>query len=166
MGDNAVIEDLAALLVRTMKDLIIQSGHQMTGELVQSVESVISQSGTKVILDILLNSYGLALDKGVPPERIPYTPPPPFRGGKSKYIEGLARFARIKLGKSDPKEALSIAFAIANKHKKTGMPVSGASRFIERTVNATEAEIERAVLDYGSTVFEVLIDQAIKEISV
>lgn len=162
---DQILTDLGELLVKTMKDLIRIAGHVMTGELVGSVEYQISKTATKARIDILLNSYGIALDQGVPADRIPYTPTPPYRGGKSLYIEGLARFARIKLGKNDPKEALAVAFAIANKHKKTGMPVNGPTEFIQRTIDATEAEIEQAAADYAETVFEVIIGQAIESIA-
>ena len=141
-----------------MRQQIQLAGHVMTGSLRESVEDRIEETATSATVEILLNDYGLALDQGVPPERIPFDFIPPYRGGKSDYIEGLKRFAQLKLGKNDEKEALSVAFAIANKHKRLGMPVNGASQFIQKTLDATENEITKAVEEYTAEVFSYLID--------
>ena len=45
------------------------------------------------------------------------------------------------------------------------MPVNGPTEFIQRTIDATEAEIEQAAADYAETVFEVIIGQAIESIA-
>ena len=166
MGDSAnILNNLADLLVVTMQGQIALAGHVMTGSLRDSVEKKITETATTATIEILLNDYGLALDQGVPPENIPFDFIPPYRGGRSKYIEGLARFAKLKLGKNDPKEALSIAFAIANKHKRVGLPVAGPSEFIQKTLDATEQEITRAVEEYSEIVFGVLIDNFITNIA-
>lgn len=148
-----------------MKAQIELAGHVMTGSLRDSVEQRIEQTATKATIEILLNDYGIALDQGVPPDRIPFDFIPPYRGGTSDYIEGLARFAQLKLGANDEKEALSIAFAIANKHKRAGLPVAGPSEFIQKTLDATEAEITEAVEEYSVVVFGVLIDNFITSIA-
>lgn len=166
MGDSALIlQRLAALLVRTMRAQIELAGHVMTGSLRDSIESKIEVTASTATISILLNDYGLALDGGVPPDRIPFDFIPPYRGGKSDYIEGLKRFAQLKLGANDEKEALSIAFAIANKHKRVGLPVGGPSEFIQKTIDATELEITKAVEEYSEIVFGVMIDNFIQTIA-
>ena len=137
----------------------------MTGDLLNSMSSMISTTVTSAKIEVLLNDYGIALDQGVPPDRIPFTPVPPYRGGRSAYIEGLARFATLKLGASSPREALSIAFAIANKHKRTGMPVKGPTEFIQKTLDATDAQIQDFVEEWAATVFEVQLDAMIGNIA-
>ena len=166
MGDSeSILQDLAELLVRTMQGQIQLAGHVMTGALKSSVSSEIIETGVKATINILLNDYGLALDGGVTPENIPFDFIPPYRGGKSEYIKGLARFAKLKLGKNDPKEALAVAFAIANKQKEVGSPISGPSEFIQKTVDATEQEIQQAVEEYSALVFGVLIDDFLTTIA-
>jgi hypothetical protein len=164
MGDSdRLLQNLADVLVQEMRAQIRAAGHVMTGALLESVESVILRGITGATISILLNSYGIALDQGVPPERIPYTPPS-GRGGTSLYIQGLQRFAQLKLGVTDMRESLRVAFAIAAKHKKVGMPVTGPTEFIQATVNATEAEIQKFVEDFAELVFEVQLDSIIQNI--
>lgn len=160
-----ILENLANLLKETMRQQIQLAGHVMTGSLRDSVEERIEETATSATVEILLNDYGLALDQGVPPDRIPFDFIPPYRGGRSQYIEGLKRFAQLKLGKNDEKEALSIAFAIANKHKRLGMPVKGATEFIQKTLDATENDITKAVEEYSVEVFGYLINNIITEIA-
>ena len=163
MGDSAqVLQQLADLLVRTMRAQIELAGHVMTGSLRDSVEGKVEETATTATVSILLNTYGLALDQGVPPDRIPFDFIPPYRGGRSDYIQGLQRFAQLKLGANSEKEALSIAFAIANKHKRVGLPVAGPSEFIQKTIDATEAQITKAVEEYTEVVFGVIIDNFIQ----
>ena len=103
------------------------------------------------------------MDQGVPPDRIPFTEPS-GRGGRSKYIEGLQRFAQLKLGVTDNRESLGIAFAIARKHKKVGMPVKGPTQFIQKTLDATEDDIIRFAEDWAEAIFEAKIDSIIENI--
>ena len=135
----------------------------MTGDLIESIESRILSTIEGRKIEIWLNSYGIALDQGVPPDRIPFTEPS-GRGGRSKYIEGLQRFAQLKLGVSDNRESLSIAFAIARKHKKVGMPVKGPTQFIQKTLNATEDDIIRFAEDWAEAIFQAKIDSIIENI--
>jgi hypothetical protein len=163
MNPTDLLNDLAELLKNEMKQQLKIAGHVMTGELSESIESRILSTITGRKIEIWLNSYGIALDQGVPPERIPFTEPS-GRGGRSLYIEGLQRFARIKLGVTDNRESLSIAFAIARKHKKVGMPVKGPTQFIQKTLDATEADILKFAEEWGEAVFEAQILKVIENI--
>lgn len=154
---ETLLQRLADILKAEMVQQIRTMGHVMTGQLVESVESRISQTVTSANIEILVESYGLALNDGVPPERIPFTEPD-GRGGRSKYIEGLQRFAQLKLGVTDNRESLSVAFAIARKQKQKGMPIAGPSRFIEKTVEATQAEIDKFVEDWAASVFAAQLE--------
>lgn len=162
---NILLENLAALLVQEMQQQIKIANHVMTGSLEESVESRILGTITGRKIEIWLNDYGIALDQGVPPERIPFTDPS-GRGGKSKYIEGLQRFARLQLGITDNRKSLAIAFAIAKKHKRVGMPVAGPTKFIQKTIDATDADIERFAEDWAESIFEAQINAIIENIRV
>lgn len=157
---DQLLQSLAAVLVSEMRNQIKLAGHVMTSDLLESVESKIEKTITGAKIEIWLNAYGLALNNGVPPEKIPFTEPS-GRGGRSAYIEGLQRFAQIKLGVTDERESLGIAFAIARKQKEKGMPIAGPSRFIEKTVKETEVDVETFIEQWAAAVFEAQLDIAI-----
>ena len=163
MEANELLNNLAELLKEEMRQQLKIANHIMTGELVESIESRILSTIEGRKIEIWLNSYGIELDQGVPPDRIPFTEPS-GRGGRSKYIEGLQRFAQLKLGVTDNRESLGIAFAIARKHKKVGMPVKGPTQFIQKTLDATEDDIIRFAEDWAEAIFEAKIDSIIENI--
>ena len=163
MEANELLNNLAELLKEEMRQQLKIANHIMTGELVESIESRILSTIEGRKIEIWLNSYGIALDQGVPPDRIQLTEPS-GRGGRSKYIEGLQRFAQLKLGVTYNRESLGIAFAIARKHKKVGMPVKGPTQFIQKTLDATEDDIIRFAEDWSEAIFEAKIDRIIENI--
>ena len=161
MGDkDRLLHLLADNLVNTMRSQLERLNHRMTGELIESIESRIQTTVTGATLEIWLNDYGMALNNGVPPDRIPYTPPT-GRGGTSKYIQGLQRFAQLKMGISDAKKALGVAFAIATKHKQRGMPLAGPSQFIETTLELEKNNIDKFVEDWAEALFEAELETLI-----
>jgi methionine synthase II (cobalamin-independent) len=70
----------------------------------------------------------------------------------------------LKLGITDNRKSLGIAFAIAKKHKKVGMPVAGPTKFIQKTIDATDADIERFAEDWAQAIFEAQINAIIENI--
>lgn len=134
------------LVQNTVKNIRLQ-GHTMTGRLEKSIEVQVVQK-VDIFINLLAESYGIPLNTGVKPSRIPFSK---GSGAKtSEYIKGLQRFAKIRMRASD-KEALSIAFAIAKKHKKEGMPSRGSfryskngkrTRFFDDAVNETLASVD------------------------
>ena len=91
--------------------------------------------------------YAFSLNKGIKPSKIPYTIGGPPRGGTSKYIQGLIRFAQIKF-KADKRRAKQIAFAIARKQKQKGYPLTGKIGFIDNVLKADSQEIENIIEAY------------------
>ena len=122
-------------------------GHNLTGSAIKNMETVIHMETNKIIIEGFVPDYMAINNSGVTAARIPYTP---NSGNKtSKYISGLIEYVKKRMGKSD-KEAKSIAFAIASKHKKEGMPTIGSKRFsqtgkrtgfIEQALEKKEAEM-------------------------
>jgi len=138
--NDQLLNDLANIIIDSLKAEIQAGGHTMTGDLLNSIEAEV-QSGVLVNkIIILMNDYGLAIDQGVPPERIPYTEGSGAR--TSKFIEGLKRFAQIKLGISDQRKQLSVAIAIAKAAKKKGLPIKGPARFIDAAIRKTESAVD------------------------
>lgn len=166
MIGEELLNDLAELLKDEMKQQIKIADHIMTGSLIESIEDRILTTIDGRKIEIWLNDYGIALDQGVPKENIPFTEPS-GRGGRSKYIEGLQRFAQLKLGVTDQRKSLGIAFAIARKHKygtPGGMPSKGPTEFIQKTLTATEEEIIKFAEDWAEAVFEAKIQSIIENI--
>ena len=123
-----------------------------TGALIESFEHEVKQTAESTIINFSTNDYGIYLNDGIPPERIPYTPPPPKRGGKSKYIQGLIRWAKLKF-RYDEKRARNVAFAVARKHKQKGYPLT-AKGFINIALAAEEETIKQFVIDYTTEMIQ------------
>jgi hypothetical protein len=130
-------------------------GHELTGSAVKQMETMVRMEINTLIIEGFVPDYMAINNSGVTAARIPYTPnsgrPP------SKYISGLIDYVQRRMGKSE-KEAKSIAFAIASKHKKEGMPTKTSARF-SKTGKRT-GFIEQA-LDKNSQKFVELIENAI-----
>lgn len=127
---------------KELKDLIINewmlAGHNLTGSFIDSLE-VEYKDGN---FNVYGNDYGLILNKGVSPSNIPYQ-----RGSgasSSKYITGLKNYVKQRMGISDERKALSIAFAIAETHKKEGIEGSG---FIDEVLEEFNKKIDNLILD-------------------
>jgi hypothetical protein len=123
-------DEVGKVIVMAVKKAFIMQGHKMTGALNDSIEYKVNATINSVMLEFLMLDYGMVQNFGIAPEKIPFNP---GSGAKSsKYIDGLKRFAKIKLGKND-KEAERVAFAIAYKQKQEGMPTNGSKRMGKKT---------------------------------
>jgi len=125
--------------------------HVMTGDLIDTINYKIQTTDIGGRVDFYLNDYGMYQNYGVTPSQIkkPFARP---------RIEGLQRFAKLKLGISDEKEALRVAFAIARKHKLEGMPTNGSKAMGKKT-----GAINDALKDTEKEVAE-LIEKAMTEV--
>lgn len=113
-----MIADIATEILYTIAEEWKAQGHDLTGDFIKSLRFEITNGDT---IKVYGNHYGAILDAGVTPDQIKY----PFA---KKRIEGLTDYAKIRLGASD-KDAISIAFAIATKHAREGMPLPSSKRF-------------------------------------
>lgn len=97
-------------------------GHELTGNLIRKIEPVVRKRARSIDIEVYMPIYGPVRNVGIRPERVP------FRRGsgarRSKFIEGLKRYAMLRMGASR-RDAERIAFAIATKRKKEGFPGSG-----------------------------------------
>jgi hypothetical protein len=154
-GLQKMSEDISLLAITVVANEWRAQGHELSGSAVKQMETVIREEINTLVIEGLVPDYMAINNSGVTAARIPYTPnsgrPP------SKYISGLIDYVKRRMGKSD-KEAKSIAFAIASKHKKEGMPTKGSVRF--STTGKRTGFIEQA-LDKNSAKFIELIENAI-----
>ncbi len=123
---NDALKVVAARSIKKFQDNIDAQGHNLTGRLKGSFETVTTSTNSGIKADIMVEGYGQFVDQGVKAARIPYSGRS-GRGGKSKYIEGLKEFF-IKRGRGAT-EALRAAFATAAKHRREGMPTRASYRF-------------------------------------
>lgn len=159
---NAIADALKVVAARSIRKFqagIDTQGHNLTGRLKGSFETVSKPSPNGIQADILVEGYGQFVDQGVKANRIPYSGRS-GRGGKSKYIEGLKDFF-IRRGRGAT-EALRAAFATAAKHRREGMPTRASYRFSrngKRTDFITDEipgiETDLAQTIEGTVVFEL-----------
>jgi hypothetical protein len=156
-------DDIAQMAIDAVANEWKAQGHNLTGAAIKNMETVIRMETDKIIIEGFVPEYMAINNKGVLATKIPYYP---GSGRKeSEYIKGLMKYAKQRFGASD-KEAKSIAFAIASKHKKEGMPTIKSQKhsktgkrtgFIEQALEKKEAEmadlINRAI--YQSMIITV-----------
>lgn len=127
---NEKIIHLTKVISEALKEEWEAQGHKMTGAVVQDIE-YFSNYKAKNILEItaMMYPYGLIVQAGVKKDKIPYTPGARTGAGTSKYIQALIQYASQRMGARSEANAKQIAFAIAAKHKKEGMPTGGSYAF-------------------------------------
>jgi hypothetical protein len=148
-------DDISLLAITVVANEWRAQGHELTGSAVKQMETVVRMEINTLIIDGLIPDYMAINNSGVTADRIPYYP---GSGRKeSEYIKGLMKYVQQRMGKSE-KESKGIAFAIASKHKKEGMPTKGSLRF--STTGKRTGFIEQA-LEKNSPKFIELIENAI-----
>jgi hypothetical protein len=163
-------DEISVLAISVVANEWRLQGHELTGSAVKQMETMVRMEINTLIIEGFVPDYMAINNSGVTAARIPYTPnsgrPP------SKYISGLIDYVQRRMGKSE-KEAKSIAFAIASKHKKEGMPTKTSARFsktgkrtgfIEQALDKNSAKfIELIEVSVAATV-EVLVESYYKSI--
>ena len=168
--DDLIVQKVADLA----RDAIIlqwqAQGHNLTGAAVRDLETRIVQTAQGFLISGYVNDYMGYLNTGVTSNRIPYSPGSGAR--TSRYIAGLQTYAKLRMGKSD-KEALSIAFAIASKHKREGMPTRASARFsqtgkrtgfIDQALDGKEDEMGELITAGVTEAFTLVIDNLIQSV--
>ena len=149
-------DDIGTLAMMVVANEWKAQGHNLTGSAIKQMETMVQFQINTLIVEGLIPDYMAINNSGVKAERIPYYP---GSGRKeSEYIKGLMRYAKQRFGASD-KESKSIAFAIASKHKKEGMPTKASAKY--SSTGKRTGFIETA-LDKNSQKFIELIENAIK----
>lgn len=164
-----IAEKIGELTVEAIKISFRMQGHRLTGGLEKSINYKVSLDGAGARVFILMEDYGVIQDQGVSAQNIP------FGGGgsakRSKYIQGLTEFAQKRFS-VDIKEAESIAFAIANVHKREGMHTRASNRFsktgkrrgaIKEALDDTQEEREQLIQEALSKAIKVTFEQIFKD---
>ena len=157
-----------------LKDAIVEEfnrqGHRLTGQSMEDTSVVVDFDGSRADVQVFSPASVAILNQGVSAERIPYE-----RGsgaGHSLYIEALARYVERRMGIGG-KKGLSVAFAIAESHKKEGMPTRNSSIYSEngRRIgfiddmledDDNQSLINKFSLDLFNEVVDVVIENLVK----
>jgi hypothetical protein len=154
-GLQKLADDISALAIEVIAMEWRAQGHELSGSAVKQMETLVKYEINTLVIEGLVPDYMAINNEGVPSNKIPYYP---NSGRKtSKYIDGLIDYVKRRMGKSD-KEAKGIAFAIASKHKKEGMPTKASARY--SSTGKRTGFIEQA-LEKSSPKFIELIENAI-----
>lgn len=160
------VEKLENILNEALMDEWEAQGHKMTGAVYKEIEYKIKQTVDTLTLSGYMPFYGNIIASGTPEHKIPYSGRS-GRGGVSKYIEALQRYAQWKMGITDPKKSLSVAFAIATVQKRSGMPTPGSYRYsssgkrkdwVEEAFKNNEDKITEAVRGMSHEFLKVNLD--------
>lgn len=157
MLDKQTLEQIASLAIQAVAIEWKAQGHNLTGKAIQELETRIVEKADSTIIEGYVIDYMATINEGVPASRIPYT-----RGSgarSSQYIRGLTDYVKRRMGKSD-REAQKIAFAIASRHKREGMPTRASRRF-SKTGKRT-GFIEQALTDIEPELAQ-LIEQGVEK---
>jgi hypothetical protein len=148
-------DEISLLAISVVANEWRLQGHELTGAAVKQMETMVRMEINTLIIEGFVPDYMAINNQGVPSNKIPYYP---GSGRKtSKYIDGLIDYVQRRMGKSE-KEAKGIAFAIASKHKKEGMPTKTSARFSKTGKRTGFIEI---ALDKNSQKFVELIEVSV-----
>jgi hypothetical protein len=166
MAISTHIEKLEQVLSEILLNEFEAQGHAMTGKLIKEMEFKVKEEVDKIILSGFMYPYGNILASGTPEHKIPFSKPS-GRGGTSLYIQALQQYAKTRMGISDEKKSLGVAFAIATVQKRAGMPTPGSYRFsstgkrkdwIMEAFKKNEDRISEAVSDMAFAMFTIKFD--------
>ena len=137
-------DDIAQMAIEAVANEWKAQGHNLTGAAIKNMETVIRMETDKIIIEGFVPDYMAINNSGVTAPRIPYYP---GSGRKeSEYIKGLMKYAKQRFGASD-KEAKSIAFAIASKHKKEAEMAELINRAITYSIETTIETFYKSILN-------------------
>jgi len=142
---------IATNIIKEIADEWQAQGHDLTGTFREGMRYKVIEGSNETTIDIIDttdSSYGKIINEGVRPEQIKY----PYARAR---IAGLTRYAKLRMGAND-KDAVSIAFAIATKHAKEGMPLP-SSRVYSSTGNRTH------FVEDAEKRFKVIVEEEIKK---
>jgi hypothetical protein len=149
-------DEISVLAISVVANEWRLQGHELTGSAVKQMETMVRMEINTLIIEGFVPDYMAINNQGVPSNKIPYYP---GSGRKtSKYIDGLMKYVQQRMGKSE-KEAKGIAFAIASKHKKEGMPTKNS--VIKHSKTGRRTGFIEIALDKNSQKFIELIEVSV-----
>jgi len=167
-NNTAVLDELVKFLRAELLKTWKAQGHYMNGAVVREADFVLETKLNSLDLSIFMFPYGGYIESGVSASNIPYSGNS-GSGGTSKYIQALIGYAMKRMSLPDQK-AKQVAFAIATKQKREGMPTAASKRFsstgkrtmwIEDTMKRNESKIQELLFEYVDIVFTTTFENII-----
>ncbi len=125
LTESQLLLNASRFIIDYLKEEFIKQGHSLS----QAWEdSVIAQDDGDEGVGIYATGYGMIVDAGIAPERIPFGGEG-TGGGTNAYILGLVRFWKLRKPGITDKQALRLAFATANVQKVEGMSTEASKSF-------------------------------------
>jgi hypothetical protein len=157
------IERLEQVITESLLNEWEAQGHSMTGKIVRDIEYKVKEETNRMILQGFMYPYGNIIAAGISESKIPYSGRT-GRGGTSLYIQALQNYAKVRMGISDEKKSLSIAFAIATSQKKHGMPTPRSYNY--SSTGKRRDWIEEALKNNEQRIMEVISEMSYNMLSV
>lgn len=154
-----MFEKVGEYITKKIRERSAIQGHTLTGKFEAGLGYRIDNNDTIVGIDE--TGVGKWIDKKLPADKVPFT----FGSGagKSKFIEGLTRYAEQRFGLSD-KKALSAAFAMAVTMKREGRPTTG-SYFYTKNGSRTGV-VSDTLTSETETIKQMIVNEAGKAIKI
>jgi hypothetical protein len=134
---------LQQVLSKALQDEWIAQGHSMNNKIIQTIEYVTKQEADALTLSGFMFPYGLIIAAGTKSENIPYSGRT-GAGGTSLYIQALQNYVKLRMNIEDDKKSLSVAFAIAQTQKFSGMGMPTRGSYAYSTTGKRLSWIEEA----------------------
>lgn len=173
---NANTETVRLEFEKFIKDELlktwVEQGHNMNGKVVKEMDIIVEQTVDRISFLFYSLPYGVYMAAGVSADKIPYSGNT-GHGGKSAYIQALISYAKKRMNLPDD-QAKSAAFAIAQTHRKKGMPSPTSSKYsatgertnwIGNTMERNELLIRQFMSRYVNEILSVLLDNVIMKYS-
>lgn len=163
MTEQQLLLNACNIITNFIKEEFIKQGHTLTQEWEDSV--VYKDEGEGV--GIYATGYGMIVDAGVTADRIPYGGTG-TGNGTSKYIEGLARYWKLRRPELSGKQALRLAFVTAEVQSKEGMSTVASSVYSSTGLRQHFMEVVELLVsrDIDNFIFEgldLMIEQQANE---
>ena len=166
--DKRIGDAIGGWLIVRLGQELTEQGHNLSGELIKSLEYQVRENAKGITISFLSSEYGEYVNRGVAADRVPFGG---GRGGTSKYIQGLIRFVERRMNLKG-KEATSVAFAIARSHKREGMPTRGSYQYsrngrrtgwVDTILTDDEQKIKDFVSDWVFQSVQILLFEYVKK---
>lgn len=149
-----------------LKQEFVKQGHHLTGAW---EDSVIAQETGGGEVEIVATAYGMIVDAGITPDRIPYGGEGTGGNGAiSQYILALQGYWKVRKPGISDKAALRLAFATAEVQKIEGMSTEASAvhsetgerqHFMETLIALFQDKVDDWVFDG----MQVIISDTVKE---
>lgn len=137
----ANVEEVCDFIQQEIIEELIAQKHVATGETLKEIEVVVETTPNGVRGQVLVPPHVVVLDQGVKPGRVPFGGIT-GRGGTSKYITALTKWARVVFPGLTLAQARSRAFAIAQTAKRQGHPTRGSRALAARRTGVLQHAVD------------------------